>query len=191
MGARFIPTWSWKAGLICVFVALLITFVAVASNPRVQIFVAIKGSHLRMLVFVVSQQREKSIPILESWLSSNDEYERRMAVIVLPYVEPSRRAGVPLLVRSLDDKSALVRDSALAALAAVPSPGAMPALPKLASFLKHSAPERLGALQVILRIGPDARECAGLIERLAVDDPDPYVRDRAKDALLAVRKRPK
>jgi HEAT repeats len=191
MGARFIPTWSWKAGLICVFVALLITFVAVASNPRVQIFVAIKGSHLRMLDVVVSQHGEKSLPILESWLTSDNEHDRRMAVIVLPYVEPSRRAGVPLLVRSLDDESGLVRYSALEALAAIPSPGAMPALPKLAAYLKDSAPERLGALQVILRIGPDARECAGLIERLAVDDPDPYVRDRAKHAVLAVRKRPK
>ena len=95
---------------------------------------------------------------------------------------------MPLLIRGLDDESSYVRSEALDALASH-GPEALPALPKLVAFLNDpDASKRHGAADVICWIGPSARACTDLLDRLASDDPDPAVRECAQQALTSIRK---
>jgi HEAT repeat protein len=140
-----------------------------------------------MLTDVVHSNGEKSLLILSEWLASKEPVERQMAVIAVRYVEPPG-AGVPLLMKALDDQSPYVQGEALQALAIL-GPRAERAVPKLQVIINTpDDPRLIGAIQAIGTIGANARGCADTLDTMASEDPRPDVRKLAAWASSEVRK---
>ena len=110
-----------------------------------------------------------------------------MAVIGVRFLEPAE-ARLPLLIQALDDPSPYVQSEASQALS-IEGPRAAPAIPKLCKLLLDpDASRRRQAIQVIGRIGRDARDCVDSLEGIVKADPRKDVRESAARALREIRR---
>ena len=133
----------------------------------------------------------EAVPGLCEGLGSPEPKSCAAAVDVLQEMGAAGRGARDSLLTALDDPNEWVRYFAIDARGYLGANGG-PAAKRLAEFVAGrpqtpiEAFARRHAIEALGRIGPEARDAAGVLEKAAAEDPDPEIRSSASLALKQI-----
>ncbi len=134
---------------------------------------------------------EEAVPGLCEGLRSPEPKIRAVAVEILLQMGAAGRASRDTLLTTLDDSNRWVRYYTIDTLGYLGADGG-PAAKRLAEVVSSpdrspaAAFARRHAVKALGRIGPEARDAMGALEKAAADDPDPEVCSSAKLAMKQI-----